>query len=55
MQVHNVQEKIGQLKNQLTYWESHLKEIQNKCNHDYQTDSFYKKCLKCQKTEALYY
>jgi hypothetical protein len=55
MQVHDVQEKIDQLKKQLTYWESQLKDIQNLCDHDYQRDSFYKKCLKCQKTEALYY
>ncbi|MFC0562392.1 serine protease [Halalkalibacter alkalisediminis] len=55
MQVHDIQEKIDQLKNQLIYWERHLKDIQNICKHDFHKELFYKRCLKCQKTEALYY
>ena len=55
MQVQDIQDKIEQLKNQLNYWEHHLKNIQDICRHDFHTDLFYKRCLKCQKTEALYY
>ncbi|MFC0470081.1 serine protease [Halalkalibacter kiskunsagensis] len=55
MKVNDIQEKIHQLQDQLNYWENHLKDVQNDCNHDYQEDSFYKKCIRCQKIEAIYY
>ncbi|ARK30642.1 serine protease [Halalkalibacter krulwichiae] len=55
MQIREIVEKINSLKGDLTYWEALLHEVQNDCQHDYVKVDYYKTCLKCQKTESLYY
>ncbi|MDT8861656.1 serine protease [Alkalihalobacillus sp. MEB130] len=55
MQVSDIQKKINQLKEDLIFWENHLKEIQRYCDHSFEGEHLYKKCLHCEKIEALYY
>ncbi|UOQ91870.1 serine protease [Halobacillus shinanisalinarum] len=55
MMVQNIEEEINQTKNHLASLKNCLKEIQQNCDHQFKGNNNYEKCVKCNKTEALYY
>ncbi|KHF37849.1 hypothetical protein [Halalkalibacter okhensis] len=55
MKVVEIQSKIQDLRDQLIFWENHLKDVQSNCDHHFEGESLYQKCTKCQKVVALYY
>lgn len=50
-----IEHEMNQLKKRLAFLEKHIKEIQQCCDHHFQGDSYYQKCVKCSKVEVLYY
>ncbi|MBM7648660.1 cytochrome c2 [Bacillus ectoiniformans] len=55
MEVHQIEEKMKQLRLQLFVMEERKKEIQEKCTHDFTGNEHYQTCRKCHKVEVLYY
>lgn len=53
--VKKIEWEINQLKSRFAFLENRLKEIQQQCNHQFEGDSHYQKCVKCKKIEVLYY
>ncbi|MCP3739320.1 serine protease [Rossellomorea sp. BNER] len=47
-EIHEMHEKIRLL-------ELRKEELQHKCNHQFQGNDYYEKCLLCHKIEVLYY
>lgn len=55
MPVKMIEDEMDQLKKRLAFLESRLHEIQHYCEHHFEGNSYYQKCVKCHKVEALYY
>ena len=55
MNVQKIKEEITQMKTSLAFLEERLKAIQQNCDHRFDGDQYYEKCLKCYKVNVLYY
>ncbi|GAE24551.1 hypothetical protein JCM9140_488 [Halalkalibacter wakoensis JCM 9140] len=55
MHVPEIQRKIDELKQDLLFWENYLKDLQQNCQHTFEGETLYRKCLHCEKIEVLYY
>ncbi|MDV2684630.1 hypothetical protein RYX56_09625 [Alkalihalophilus lindianensis] len=53
--IEQLQEEIRELDAQMKKIQLQIEELQRTCDHDFCGDSYYVKCSKCQKIEALYY
>lgn len=47
--------EIARLGNKIERLKQSLKKIQQNCPHEFVDNSYYQKCKKCLKVEALYY
>jgi len=50
-----IEEEINQLKNQIAFLESCLKEIQQNCDHYFKDHQYYETCEICNKVNVFYY
>jgi hypothetical protein len=55
MNVQKIKKEITQMKTSLAFLEERLKAIQQNCDHRFDGDQYYEKCLKCYKVNVLYY
>jgi hypothetical protein len=55
MNVQKIKKEITQMKASLAFLEERLKAIQQNCDHRFDGDQYYEKCLKCYKVNVLYY
>jgi hypothetical protein len=46
---------MKQLENEIDILQKELKSLQEKCNHEYKDSFFFRKCMKCQYVDVLYY
>ncbi|MDG5786729.1 serine protease [Evansella sp. AB-P1] len=53
--VQEIKKVIGYLHEEINSLENHLKNIQDKCDHQYEENNYYKKCTKCQQIKVLYF
>ncbi|WP_096186031.1 serine protease [Evansella halocellulosilytica] len=50
-----IEEEIKQSKIRLDFLENRLKELQQQCDHSFKGNTYYRKCVKCNKIEVFYY
>jgi predicted RNase H-like nuclease (RuvC/YqgF family) len=53
--IEQLQQELSELQAKVRKVHSQIEELQRTCDHEFYGDSYYVKCSKCQKIEALYY
>lgn len=50
-----IKEEMNELKAKLHLLEKELTSIQSRCEHQYMSNHYMRKCTKCERSESLYY
>ncbi len=55
MNAQEIEEEINQYRAYIASLQGRLRELQQNCDHHFQRDLYFEKCLKCNKVNVLYY